>query len=705
MGNKQEEKKEEIKVIETVKEVIKVVEKKEEINEFDKKDEIPQFNKFKDEINYLMVKKKKVLETQLYLVKENMKNYKDINDIIEKINENEEESLNNKFILNKDKDEKYCGCSYIKYLNWNFNFIGLLFVIFNLIGVYQLIWLFKATGKEMTIGVKSFLFNNTTNIDENTNSTENFDKIYENYMFNTVPDFNLFFLTSIIGNLALQGFGFTLSSIIYMIINSVIIIFFKSFDFENKIYDFYKVLLLFLYYILIFISVGSISLFAHQIYFDGLTKYIKFEENIKKNNDNEKEKINIEDNVILNLNQNLIDQKNNNYEENKENKVNCNIEEDKKNNKLKKNEAKVSFFSYLCFTIIPAYLINIGIKFFLKEKKYFGNYFLASIIIYVSSTSISIIIYFIYSLVFEKGKKTKQKNKKSVFRICGYLIYFEKKIQRRRNKENIIDDNIILNKDSNAIKNNDNIDNNNDDNDDDDKDEENNCCYSFRLGLRKFYNKASENEAMNFSYCLSSKNCEKGKCCYCCCCCNCFCSDIELSELNQGDEQFCYCYKVQRKFSWFCDLLFKNNILDLILFDIFLEILTNGFERKLNTKLEENDFIANFIILMIYLILFLIFSYINRVDYLCSYKSIFKNKNNKKELDDQVKNLIGIGFLDFIFVTIFSGFSSFGKEGLKNFTNNFLIIIPYALTKYYYFVLMNCLVNIIDSGNVDLLSN
>ena len=102
----------------------------------------------------------------------------------------------------------------------------------------------------MTIGVKSFLFNNTTNIDENTNSTENFEKIYENYMFNTVPDFNLFFLTSIIGNLFLQGIGFTISSIIYMIINTVIIIFFKSFDFENKIYDFYKVLVLYLYYIL-----------------------------------------------------------------------------------------------------------------------------------------------------------------------------------------------------------------------------------------------------------------------------------------------------------------------------------------------------------------------------------------------------------------------------------------------------------------------
>ena len=96
----------------------------------------------------------------------------------------------------------------------------------------------------MTIGVKSFLFNNTTNIDENTNSTEYFEKIYENYMFNTVPDFNLFFLTSIIGNLFLQGIGFTISSIIYMIINSVVIFFLNLLNSKIK----YMIFIKFCYY-------------------------------------------------------------------------------------------------------------------------------------------------------------------------------------------------------------------------------------------------------------------------------------------------------------------------------------------------------------------------------------------------------------------------------------------------------------------------
>ena len=96
----------------------------------------------------------------------------------------------------------------------------------------------------MTIGVKSFLFNNTTNIDENTNSTEYFEKIYENYMFNTVPDFNLFFLTSIIGNLFLQGIGFIISSIIYMIINSVVIFFLNLLNSKIK----YMIFIKFCYY-------------------------------------------------------------------------------------------------------------------------------------------------------------------------------------------------------------------------------------------------------------------------------------------------------------------------------------------------------------------------------------------------------------------------------------------------------------------------
>ena len=61
---------------------------------------------------------------------------------------------------------------------------------------------------------------------------------------------------------------------------------------------------------------------------------------------------------------------------------------------------------------------------------------------------------------------------------------------------------------------------------------------------------------------------------------------------------------------------------------------------------------------------------------------------------------------NFFFVTIFSGFSAFGSEGLQNFTTKYLISFPLALTKFYIFLLMNCVLNIIDSGkNIDLLSN
>ena len=67
--------------------------------------------------------------------------------------------------------------------------------------------------------------------------------------------------------------------------------------------------------------------------------------------------------------------------------------------------------------------------------------------------------------------------------------------------------------------------------------------------------------------------------------------------------------------------------------------------------------------------------------------------------------LIGTCDWNIIFTIIFSGFSSFGAKGLKEFTDNYLIIIPFSLTKFYYFLLMNNLVNVIDNNNIDLLSN
>ena len=88
--------------------------------------------------------------------------------------------------------------------------------------------------------------------------------------------------------------------------------------------------------------------------------------------------------------------------------------------------------------------------------------------------------------------------------------------------------------------------------------------------------------------------------------------DPRLSELNQGDEQFCYLYKIQRKFSWFCDLLFKNNILDFLIENIFLELITIGFTKELNKNFQYKNFNEKFITIIVYICCFFIFTVLNK---------------------------------------------------------------------------------------------
>ena len=53
-----------------------------------------------------------------------------------------------------------------------------------------------------------------------------------------------------------------------MAINSFVIIIYNSFDFPEEKYDnFYTVLYIILYFIILYNSVGSIALFSQQIYF------------------------------------------------------------------------------------------------------------------------------------------------------------------------------------------------------------------------------------------------------------------------------------------------------------------------------------------------------------------------------------------------------------------------------------------------------
>jgi len=610
-------------IFETIKEdKVKVLEKeneewrkenealKNELNELKqklKKNYLPEVTKIErydssdEEADSLLQTKLKVLKSQFIDMNEKLDKFENINDL-EKLN-NIQEKIISKKSISIDSNKKYCGCCEPNtYLCFNFNFIGILFVMLNLIGVYQLISILNSTKEEMVFGIKSFLFakNRTHYFPENIHYKEK----YENYIFNNIPDFNLLFLSSIIGNLMLKACGYRFSSIIFILINLALIFIVRTFDFPDN-YNFFKLILIIVYYGLLFLSIGSIALFSQQIYFDGLTKYYSKD---KKENNNF-----INENDYTQLNIDFKDELNPPSNTNK--------------------EEKPKFFFYLCFTEIPAYLVNLGINYFLKNNHLYNNtfdIFINSIIIYGVTTILSIILYSLYSIIFIKNKPNQKEEKIliRVYRILGYIIYCEKKEQglienkekekekekeekkkeqKEKEKEKnlkqpiyIVDDDWINNEYENKEnkeekKNKDFL-----------KNQKDICCYSCKLGAKKFLEN-SKNSCFPIICCRSDGCC---KCCFKCFCC--YNENEDLSELNQGDEQFCYCYKIQRKVSWFCDLLFKEDVLDFIIFDILNDLLTIGFQKKMKKNLKDYEMDHNLIIVF-FIIYFFILASMNKI--------------------------------------------------------------------------------------------
>ena len=717
----------------------------------------------------------------------------------------------NNYYINKDIIQKdCCCCESSTFVEWNFKFIGPLFVIFSLVGVYQLINILKATQNEMIFGIKSFLLENITRHNNKHNKIKIIDNItmfdsinatdetditseimynFENLIFQNLPDFNLMFLTSGIGNIFLNFCGYRLSTAIFVAINCLIVFLYQLMDFpEEKYSDIYSLIFIISYFLLLFITVGGISLFSQQIFFDGLRKYMNF-----KNYDKE----------------------------------------------ISKN---ITFFHYLCSTSIIAYIIYLGINYILREYLY-KNYFIINIYIFSAFFGVSIIIYFIYSMSFINIEKKVNKSSKNIYRICGYLIYCQTKSlkynenlddESKKNEKNKVNEELIdaeKKKDGEKDKNvenkkadekDENVENKKDDEKDKgaenkkdeekDKEDENKeinnknekisdenlemfknneindineivkgekdkecnlidinstnnveekeiSCVSCKLSLKKLF-RGIENSGIlsliflcdgdkifndnlpqgleecemcdfgNLPFCLmDSCDCEdKCDCCCQCCddvyCCSkfcriwylfwamficvlflpfCFCcycdslfGDNEVNELHQDEEQLCYCYKVQRKGSWFCDLLFKNNLFEIIMINILLELLIIGFEKQIEINLQDNTINKNFIMIIIYSIFFFVLALLNLIKCL---------NDKEKKIESDIYRLTGLTIWNCFIVTIFSGFSLFGSDNLKDFTNKYLILIPYALTKFYYFILINSLVKDLDSDNLDLLSN
>ena len=226
-------------------------------------------------------------------------------------------------------------------------------------------------------------------------------------------------------------------------------------------------------------------------------------------------------------------------------------------------------------------------------------------------------------------------------------------------------------------------------------------CASCKLGCRKFYNKSVDYN-LGIIACCTCCECKK----YCCegcrsCCCEC-CENLEeLKESYEEEEIFAYIYQTQRKCSWFCDIVFENNIISLIIHNISIELGIIGFEKKLNENLESRIVNENINTIGAYLGCFLVFIFIIFFTFIIGYsvKGSFTIKGKTFTFY-------------FIFLIIFyvcditlSGLSLFGKDKIERITDDWLILLPLAYTKYINFLVLGKLVSILDSKSIDILSN
>jgi hypothetical protein len=147
-------------------------------------------------------------------------------------------------------------------------FLGLLYLIFYLIGFFQLLYLFDSSEKELGIIFKSFFFDKI----RDNNST--FKELYINSCLKNIPEFDFAFITSFIGSLPLNYYGFFISSLIFTILNSVSFIIFNEFNFEKEKFDVKDFLFILIFFIIFFILFGSISLFSHEKLYEGIFKLL-----------------------------------------------------------------------------------------------------------------------------------------------------------------------------------------------------------------------------------------------------------------------------------------------------------------------------------------------------------------------------------------------------------------------------------------------
>ena len=646
--------------------------------------------------------------------------------------EKEKEKINNKEDENKEKEEEkkdpdivicFKNQRYKCLLFCIFSVFLPFFIVINLIGIFQIISVMNTLYVVIKRSIICYLDLEDKDDSSYYDFYTNFYGFYFKESMDEGIDYDLIETMSFLGTIFIRFYGFSISSVFFMVLNIIslflILNFFSEYFEIFEKYTILEIVYLIICYILLFVGVGSSALLSQQLLIDNYEKYsIFYYEHLSPKNEDEKE-------------------------------------EEKKDEKITE-----PYFILVCVTSIIGFLFKYFFDIIISYKKHafdenikeeynpdpsMENYnititkmnteifehdrflFYFIITIYGGAIILSIILYRVFKLVYEGDEvKKKNKNKNKGERECnffGYIIYLKKDNKKKRIDElDDIDDD----------DNDDDIKNNIDISINDEKESmapKKNFVTEIVGGKRRNPSIAQEERNMWqrtldylktvilklylclrllsdsfiswFNEIICNYFCCGKKCCCCCICFECCSKKVKEEEYELEESYICYCYKAKRNMKWFNRFIrdeTQMKIMPLLLQYFIIQLNTVAFEKIFDENNEEglNEFndtesIIYFIVIFavsLFLFFYITISFGNLLTFYSKKREDKLNVDVKVEIGKSAEKISNNILQGTYGILIFNGFYSFIVSIfclMKNVKNNYIFYVPILINKFYYF--------------------
>ena len=570
-----------------------------------------------------------------------------------------------------------------------FFFIALpLLTSLNLIGIFKIISVMNALFKVLSNSFSSYF-----GFEDKEDDLYNFYSFYFKESINEGIEFDLIETMSFFGMIFYGFYGYKISSLLFMIPNSIsiflIYMFFSEYNDESEQYNLLQISYLFICYALLFIGVGSSALLSQQMLIDKYENYISFlkQINIEEYQNNEYDHnnnfificvtsiigslINYIFDIIISRQKYIFDHKYNNIDYYD---INNNLTNNNTSNEI--NNIIYSHDKLLFFVSIIAIYggsIILSIIFYIYFKCYVYKDFGESQIEILGDEKAKQNFSKICGLKYIKNKNeeiSKDEKKKWICKIFGYIYYLDK--INKKDKDNQGSKNDEIKEDNNKKRKTD-VQKDNEVStitklptlsDQENKNNSSKCILFIKTCklidkcfCKIFLNlKLLSNSLKNFVgeiICnFICKCCNKDVhnicpfcfCCECCCswyeeknrCCNKITKKVEDKDYEQNEIDYTFCVKVERNHKWFDNFIKDETqfkFLPLLVEFFLIQLITIVFDIKAEENIEEGyiEFINSTNISIFILVLFGILFLFFAFTYLFGLFRTYLHKKIKKE--------------------------------------------------------------------------